>query len=215
MGRNSVLKPITIPDALLDWARTPDVAIHMSVDYANQIDDLLSDNDTLTPSETIRLLNLLEGLCFEAIRHDQHDLLLGFDTFTAEWLGLHYTLSDNTIIGRNGDWTFQEVGAVLDCQTPEDAMRAAMAVKDLVSAVFPEARIGAIIDAETAEPACAGCGTSDAGIMLTLETGGEYCRSCWTDLTTRTKLVETPSKRSRRAVKQASGTSLFEESEAR
>ena len=212
-----ISKPITIPDALLAWARTPDAAIRMSVDYAQKIDALLSDSDTLAPPATIRLLDLLEGLCNEAIRHDQHDLLTGFDTFTAEWLGLHFTLSDSTTIGRNGDWTFQEVGAVLDCQTPDGAMRAAMAVKDLVSAVFPEARIGAIIDAETAEPpSCVGCGTSDASIMLTLETGGEYCRSCWTDLTTPPKLVETPpKKRSRRAEKQVSGAPLFEESEAR
>ena len=189
-----ISKPITIPDALLDWARTPSNAIHMRVDYARQIDDLLSDNETLTPKQTERLLDLLEGLCCEAILHDQDNLLTGFDTFTAEWLGLHFTLSDNTTVGCNGDWTFQEVEAVRQCQTPDDAMRVAMQVKDLVSGVFPEARIGAIIDAETTGPVCAGCGMSDASIMLTLETGGEYCRSCWTDLTTRFALVQTPGK---------------------
>lgn len=191
------MKTLTIPDALLDWARTPDAAIRMRVDYARQIEELLSDKETLAPRDTIRLLDLLEGLCCEAVLHNQDALLTGFDTFTAEWIGLHFTLSDNTVVGRNGDWTFQEVGAVLDCQTPEDAMRAAMRVKDLVTVVFPDARIGAIIDATMTQPACAGCGTSDASIMLTLETGSEYCRSCWSDLTTRFTLEQTPGKKRR------------------
>jgi hypothetical protein len=162
----------------------------MHVDYADKLDALLSDNETLAPRQTRQLLDLLEGLCCEAIRHDRHDLLLGFDIFAAEWLGLHYQVSDKHTVGRNGNWTWDELRAVLACPTPDFAMLVAMQMKDLVTAVFPDAKIGAIIDAETTEPLCVGCGKSK-DVMLTMESGSQYCSPCWSDLTKRVKLEQT------------------------
>lgn len=192
MGSHPVLvdQPLTIPDDLLAWARQPDVRVRMRVDYAAKLDELLSDNETLAPRDTIRLLDLLEGLCCEAIRHERDDLLIGFDMFTAEWLGLHFELSDKTVVGRNGNWNWDEMRAVLACQTPTEAMAFASEVKDLVTDVFPEARIGAIIDAEAAKPACAGCGMSSSTVMLTMESGSQYCSTCWSDMTQRFKLAQ-------------------------
>jgi len=178
---------LTIPDELLAWAREPDVAIKLGGAYARDIDALLESGKVLRTADTDRLITLLGMLCADAINAGRDDLLVGFDMLTAEWLGLKYTMPDNgseVTIGRNERWDYQELRVVLACPTPEKALAIGEEVKNLVADVFPDARISAIVVGDkTPAHECAGCGKSDATVMLNVNNASEYCRECWTSMT--------------------------------
>lgn len=182
-----MIHQLTIPDALIEWGKQPEVAVHFPRPWAHQVEEILSDKQPLKTKVTDRLLARLEALCHEAIRQDQGHLLLGFDLFTAEWLGLVFLWGDGdktVSVGRGKDWSYQEVRALIECPTGSEALGFCAEAKSLVSDVFPRARIGAIIDAQEAEPdVCASCGEADSLVMLTLDSGSRYCFRCWSILT--------------------------------
>jgi len=177
---------LNIPDALIEWGKRDDVAVKFARPWAHDVEALVklaADRPLETP-ETDRLLARLEGLVSEAIHAEEHDLLLGFDLLTAEWLDMLFRMKAagrEVVIGRDAAWSYQEIRAMLEHPKAREACEAA---KALVAEAFPRARIGAIIDRqETPDPGCTGCGTTDATIMFTFESGNDYCAKCWRDLT--------------------------------
>lgn len=171
---------MVIPDELLDWATDPSVEKHFRRPWASEAKRLAAQgaSEPLDGRLTERLLARLDGVVSEALRAGQGHLLLGFDMLTAELLKLRFHFGDESV-GPGGDWTYAEVREVLASDVPEDAMRAARAARAYVSEGFPGARIDAIILAQDVDgPRCTGCG-AEAGAMVTLESGNEYCRGCW------------------------------------
>jgi hypothetical protein len=200
---------MTIPDDLLLWAREPQQYERWVAPYGHDVDRLLHLTQPLSVSDTERLLSRLSGITREAARAGRGDLLLGFDTRTAEMLGLHYYA--NTPRGRmhvgpdpstqsvehpvSPPWTYGEVAivseAVKTCATDEsDARRAvdlAWAAKDMLLDVFPDARLTSM-DPAVPQRTCAACGGMSTGVMLLSEDGSEYHSRCWSDLVmTRTR----------------------------
>jgi hypothetical protein len=85
---------LQIPQPLLDWGKQDEVAIHFAMPWAHEVEEILqrAGDRTCGPKTTDTLLSRLEGLVGEAMRAERTDLLVGFDLFTAEWLGLVWTL---------------------------------------------------------------------------------------------------------------------------
>lgn len=189
-----MIHQLSIPDALLDWGKRSEVAIHFHRPWAHDVERIIEEgvDEPLDEAATERLFARLEALCNEAIRHERGDLLLGLDVFTAELLGLVFSWgSDGEALGCGKRWSYQEARALLGCQTGSGVVAFCEKAKDLVGGVFPRARIGAIIDAREAPPdACAGCGEAEATVMLTLESGNRYCGTCWTGLTGELEVVK-------------------------
>jgi hypothetical protein len=124
----------------------------------------------------------LEALCFEAIAAGEQDLLLGLDMLTASWLGLRFTFE--TVEGPftlGEDLDYGELDRLVESGSPGGAAFA-LRCKRIVSEVFPRARIDASIERES-PIACFGCGAQESAVMLSLDTGSDYCRKCWRDLT--------------------------------
>lgn len=184
-----VVHTLHIPDELLQWGAEPEQAVLFAQPWADHVQALLVDagEKPLDSRQTDRLLGCLDGLISEALAAGRSDLLLGFDLFTAEWLKLSFSWQDAEgrcwEVGAGRQWSYQEVRVLVDCPTASEVVSLCTQVKDLVSDVFPAARIGAIVDHRVQEPrTCTGCGTANATVMVNLETGSEYCSACWSTL---------------------------------
>jgi hypothetical protein len=180
---------LRIPDELLAWGRQDDVAVGFASPWAHDIESLLARaaGRTLPPRLTETLMSYME-----AIRAGRGDLLRGIDMLTAEWLGLTYrfdTADGPVEFGRTGQWTYRELRVVLASDNPREALAAAQRCKSLVTEVFPQARVSAIIPGGGPAP-CDGCGTTDAVAMMSLSTGSQYCGPCHGDLTRRSQRPE-------------------------
>lgn len=183
--------PTIIPDALLAWGNTPEVAVHFPRPWASMLDDLIAKGD-LTRRETKMFMARLEALCAEAIRAGRAELLAGLDTRTAEYLGLSYaiTLADGRVveIGKGKRYTWAEMRQILAAEDPKAAVRAVERVKDLLSESFLDARIGEVVSdsSEEADQACASCGTTTNQVMIATEHGTHHCGRCWLLMTDQT-----------------------------
>lgn len=186
----SAIHTLTIPDDLLAWAQQPEVSVHFARPWAEEVSRIVADADDgpVEGPAVERLLARLEALCAEAIRHGRQELLLGFDLFTADWLGLTYTFDmpeGPLVFGRGAKWSYGELHVLARSGVPAGSGEAEHAgqCKDLMASAFPGARIDAIIDPrEDSSDACDGCGTKDAVVMMTMEHGSQYCGRCWEDL---------------------------------
>lgn len=180
---------LTIPDELLAWSTTPEVAHSFVMPIGHETRRLIERGAKrpLRPEETERLLSLLEGLCCEAVSRGVAHLLVGFDLFTADWLGLKFTFdtpSGPVCFGHGGDFTYAELHAMVGAGATAEAAAAAREAKALVASSFPRARIDAMIDPdEEPNPPCFGCGTTGAAVMITMQSGSKYCTACYKDLT--------------------------------
>jgi len=178
---------LQIPDALVAWGKRDEIAVHFARPWAHDVETMveLARDRALNTTQTDMLLARLEGLVGEAIRAEEYDLLLGFDLLTAEWLDMTFRMKAGgreLSVGRNAEWSYGEIRALLERNAPPEAVAFAARAKALLADVFPNARIDAIID--TPETTCTGCGEGNQTVMLTFESGNEYCRKCWTSLTT-------------------------------
>jgi hypothetical protein len=180
---------LTIPDELLAWSTEPEVARSFLMPIGHEVQILIkrAAKRPLAPKETDRLLALLEGLCCEAVARGMQHLLIGFDLFTADWLGLKFTFdtpSGPIAFGRDGDFTYGELHAMVAAGVTPEAAAFAREARELVTSVFPQARIDAMIGPEDgAGSKCFGCGVEGAAVMLSMESGSEYCPKCYSDLT--------------------------------
>jgi hypothetical protein len=189
-----MLHNLTIPDALLDWAREPDRAIRFARPWVAEIEAILAEAP-LNAAQFATLLDRLDALLSEAVGAGRHDLLLGFDIVTAEHLGLTYDFGNGDRVGPGERWSYGELRALLGTSDPRSALEAARAAKELLADVFPQLPIGAIFEPEADADACSGCGDKGCTVMLQLESGNHYCTRCWLEISTPgPKLVQRGSK---------------------
>jgi len=178
---------LLIPEELLVWADTPAVAVTLTRAFGHEVRGLVAKgarSGSLEHRDTERLFARLDGLVTAALAAKRGDLLLGFDTFTADWLGLSFgvdTALGRLEVGRNAGWTFGELSQAY-AAGPEGAV-AAWQMKALCSDVFPGVRATAVT--ELSDNPCASCGECGFSVMLSTESGGQYCRDCWKLMTTR------------------------------
>lgn len=177
------LRELVVPDELLAWAQEPVVAATMRDPLGRLAERLVRQGkrQPLTKAETERLLNLFDGIVGMALRAGRQDLVLGFDTYTADLLNLHVDLVVNgktVTIGRKGRWWFEEVALVQATDDPPAARDFVERVKDLVGDVFPDAHISAVGRAQPQH--CIGCGEEIVeGVVVEVEEREGYCRECW------------------------------------
>lgn len=178
---------LNIPEELLVWASTPEVEVTLSRPMAEEVRVLVEIGDAegcLEHADTEKLFARLDGLVTAALAANRGDLLLNFDTFTADWLGLSFgvdTALGRLEVGHHAAWTFGELNRA-HAAGPEGAA-VTWAMKALCCDVFPGAR--AVATSELSDHPCASCGEVDFSVMMLTESGGQYCRSCWTTMTTR------------------------------
>jgi hypothetical protein len=184
---------LTVPDELLAWGKDIQRAHSFARPWAHELERLIAHGQE-TPLDDVAsemFINRYEALCHEAVRHGRHDLLAGVDLFSAEWMGLKYTFETSTgrtvSFGRGGRYAYGELRAVLKCPSArergEEAFEFLEEVKDLLSDSFPKARIGAMMATDEASSRCADCGTTEAFVYLTQDTGSVHCGACWKQLT--------------------------------
>lgn len=178
--------PVIVPDALLAWGKTPEIAVHLPRPWASDVEALVAKSQ-LDRRETRALMARLEALCAEAVRAGRGDLLGGLDTRTAEYLGIAYTITDGDRkieIGRGKRYTWGEMRAILATDDPKDALRAVERAKDLIAEAFPDGRVDHVSDNAEQEPlACASCGTTTGQVMMTTAHDTHHCGRCWSLLT--------------------------------
>lgn len=178
--------PVIVPDDLLAWGKTPEVAVRFVRPWAHDVEKLVAMGE-LDRRDTKLLMARLEALCVEAVRAGRGDLLAGLDTRTAERLGISYTISDGDRkieIGRGKRYTWSEMRAVLATDDPKGALAAVERAKDLLAEAFPGARISEVSDSEAQPPQpCASCGTTTGQVMITTTHGTHHCGRCWSHLT--------------------------------
>jgi hypothetical protein len=173
---------MAVPDALLAWA--DDKQIEWARPWSQETRALLAQPQPLEPEDTNRLLNRLDAIVAHAVREGRGDLLAGFDTLTAELLYLvfEFETPDGPVqLGRNGSWTYVEVGTVLAASEPASAMKAARRAKSLLEDVFPAARISDV--SEDDPPACASCRCPIGVLSMDFQSGTRVCASCWQRMT--------------------------------
>lgn len=179
--------PVIVPDDLLAWGKTPEVAVHFARPWAHDVERLVAKGE-LDRRDTKVLMARLEALCVEAVRSGRGDLLSGLDTRTAETLGISYTISigDRKVeIGRGKRYTWSEMRAVLATEDPKSALAAVDLAKDLLAEAFPGARVSEVSDSEVQPPQpCASCGTTAGRVMMATTYGTQLCGPCWSLLTT-------------------------------
>jgi hypothetical protein len=177
------LRELVVPDELLAWAQEPSVAATMRDPLGRLAERLVRQGarQPLTKPETGRLLNLLDGIVGMALRAGRQELVLGFDTYTADLLSLHVDLVVNgktVTIGRKGRWWFGEVALVQATDDPPSARDYVERVKDLLADVFPDAHISAIGRPQPQQ--CIGCGEEIAeGVLVEIDEREGYCPECW------------------------------------
>lgn len=172
---------LEVPEELLRWADAPEVAVTLTRPFASDVRAILAKGD-LSRAETRTLLARLDGLVTAALAAGRGDLLLGFDTFTADWLGLRYGVDTGLgrlEVGRDAAWTFHELN--LAHAAGREGAVFAWNAKALCNDVFPGVRITEI-GMPTVAP-CSSCGEGDFSVMMASESG-QYCRRCWNMMTT-------------------------------
>lgn len=178
---------LRVPDSLIEWAKDPERARSWTRPWGHILARMLryAETHTLSPRECESVLTTLEAVCVEAIRAGEHELLLGIDLLTADWLGLVFDveMKDGSTVSFGEDFAYSELHVLVDAG-PE-CVPAAQKAKALVSEVFPQAKIDAMIRTEEMPPdECAGgCGTRGARVMVTLDKGNRYCRRCYSRMT--------------------------------
>ncbi len=192
---------LTIPDALLAWAREPDRQIPWPHPYGDEAVALVqaAQEAPLLPDATERLLSRLDAIVSAAIAAGRGDLCLGFDLQTAEWLGLHLRLDTERgplHIGPTPQrhrlppedqgnapwlWTYREVRVVFEAKE-RAAVDLAWKAKQAFADVFPGAFIADLEHERVAAP-CVACGLPAGSIMMTTAAGFEYHYTCWSEMT--------------------------------
>jgi len=180
--------PMVIPDELLAWGRSPAVESRFSRPWASVIAKMIqmTGDRALRADERTKLLSHLEALCVEAVRAGRVDLLSGIDTRTAETLKLSYSFERDgktIMVGEGGDYTWDELRAILSSDDPKEALKHVERVKDLLSESFPEARVGLVYQDGSESDTCASCKTPGAQVMMLTESGLAYCGKCWLHMT--------------------------------
>lgn len=189
VNREPVTEALALPEALLEWGRQNDMAVRFARPWADQILRLVGvaheQGRALTLEETERLVNWLEALAAEAVRHGRIDLLLGFDTFTASWIGLRITLRRDDgspiVIGRGGDFTWEELEEIHHSDDPKGALAFMERTKALLADAFPGALLTGL-RREADEQRCSSCGEPASHVMLTTDTDLAYHMRCWLKL---------------------------------
>ena len=186
---------LTIPDALIAWARETDRQISWPHAYGNEVAAILASVAPLMPDTLERLLSRLDAIVSAAVAEGRSDLLVGFDLQTAEWLGLHIhveTARGHLHVGpdprtRSFDgaseppWTYRELRTVFDAKEPA-AVDLAWAAKQMLNDVFPTSRIDEL---EQDKPItyCVACGLPAGSVMMSTDGDDEYHASCWSEMT--------------------------------
>lgn len=182
-----MLHELTIPDDLLAWGKQPERAKRWAAPWAHEVEKFLSLPQPLEGRRQTALFARLEALCAEAIREGEPELLLGLDTYTAARLGLRYALGDgerSVQIGAGLDFDYTELEAMITAKADETGAMVAHRSKELLSEVFPNVRVDAMLDlVESPEPRCTSCSELLPAISFEMESGNIYCRSCWSYLT--------------------------------
>ena len=182
---------VTIPDDLMAWASDPAVEMTFKRPWARQVLEFVAEgrDRTLGPERTKVFFARLDGLVSEALRAGRADLLLGFDTMTAEYLGLRITFQTRhgeLDVGRTGQapWSFSELAAVIRAKAPE-AFDAAVKAKMEITEIFPDARVGEVVlEKDKPDEKCASCGAGGFSVMI--HTDDAYCRRCYVSMVTTT-----------------------------
>lgn len=209
-----MIDTLQIPDALLDWGRQDSVAVRWPRPWAHEVDQILTRPRPLSGDDLDSLMNHLEALADAAMAEGHHELLLGFDLLTAEWLNLRYTFTrpdgSTVAVGPGGEWSYAELRVLLAAsggpQEPREpsggsagpswALQAATEAKAAVCEAFPGVEVGAIAFPEGGPAStCVVCGNSDTLAMLTTESGNDYCWKCWSSLTDSTPALKKAAKR--------------------
>jgi hypothetical protein len=188
---------LTIPDALIAWARDTDRQIAWPHPYGHEVAAILAAavDSPLMPDALERLLSRLDFIVSAAITAGRSDLLTGFDLQTAEWLGLHIhveTARGHLHVGPDPrtrsfegasepPWTYRELRIVFDAKEPA-AVDLAWAAKQMLNDVFPTSRIDEL---EQDKPivTCVACGLPAGSVMMATDSGDEYHAKCWSEMT--------------------------------
>lgn len=183
-GETTVVHELTIPDELIRWA--VERGREWVRPWGHEVDRLVKvgGERPLTPREATVLFSRLEAVCVEAVQAGEQEMLLGLDMLTAECVGLRFSFdTDAGPVTFGETLTYSELRAVVDSAPSPEGLGFAVSGKQMLADVFPQARIGAIMGLDEAPlPSCAGCGTKDAMVMMTLESGSEYCSGCYGQL---------------------------------
>lgn len=186
------ISTLVVPDALIAWGRDPERALAWPIDWAREVEEIADRgrDRPLSDRDTERLLSRLEALAVEAVRAGRSDLLLGLDVQTAEWLGLSVEVpldGQRVSVGRDGLLSWSELRVMSaayeasvvagDGSDPSTLARAAVRAKNLVAAVFPEARIESI-EPEQSDSVCAACGETLSSVKIDA-LDRMYCSPCW------------------------------------
>lgn len=179
---------LVIPDSLVEWGQHTEAAIYWKRPWAHEVAEICKRFRDRPMDEywLERLLSRLEALAVEAVRAGRSDLLQEMDLWTARALGLSLRLTgpDAVIdVGQGKRWGYGELEHLLEHADPPKARQVAEEAKDLVGAVFPDARIDAIIEPDVDPVACAGCGATEMMVAVDMEGGVVYCGSCMASLT--------------------------------
>ena len=184
---------LTVPDELLAWGKDIQRAHSFARPWAHELERLIAhgQENPLDDVASEMFINRYEALCHEAIRQGRHDLLGGVDLLSAEWMGLKYTFATSTgqtvSFGRGERYTYAELRTVLSCpavcERATDAFGFLEGVKDLLSDSFPRARVSAMLDTDEPSSRCVDCGTTEAAVYMTQDTGSVHCGACWKTLT--------------------------------
>jgi len=186
---------INIPDALLAWGRDPTTTKRWAdkrlVERIDALRAKASEEKPLSKAEADKLLGHLESLVHEAIAAGKHDLVHELDLGTAELLDLTYRSKRpdgrDFVVGRDGEYTFEELRVVMDAESPKELA----AFTDQVKALFADAdwfdggdaRVRIVAAGRDEEKFCSSCAAPLTSCMLVTDTGGQMCRECWHGLT--------------------------------
>lgn len=179
---------LSVPNILVAWGKDPEVAIHFASPWAHEVEELALQSHVrpLDGKVLNRFFARLEGLCAAALRAERHELLLGFDMWTAEYLGLRYrfeTAAGLVTLGARQDWTYEEMRVVLAVSEPKEAFERMVEAKQFLAEVFPAARVESVTDAPLSD-SCSGCGSVEGVARVGLKSGGMFCTTCWRGITT-------------------------------
>lgn len=181
-----MLHELIIPDELLSWGKDPARAKRWPAPWAHVIEKMLAQPQPLSAVQATALFARLEALCAEAVREGQPELLLGFDIYSAARLGLVYRFEEGqrcVTLGCGQDVDYAELEVYVRSKVSPDGFAAAQQCKELLSQVFPNGRVDAMLDSEEGGESCTGCGQALSAVSFTMESGNEYCRECWEYLT--------------------------------
>jgi hypothetical protein len=183
-----MIQTLSVPDDLIRWGKDPEVAVHFASPWAHEVEELAFQSQVKPLDSKIlkRFFSRLEGLCAAALQADRHELLLGFDMWTAEYLGLRYRFETSTgpvTLGARQDWTYGEMRVVLAASAPKEAFERLVEAKRFLADVFPTARVESVSN-EGPSVSCSGCGTVGGTAMVELTTGGAFCTNCWREIAT-------------------------------